>query len=102
MNNNILRACLLWLLLAFAAATAAPAASPVPTAALSLAFEELWEPRTALTAVLGVVSSDPLRQTPDKADPEQAWSASTIWGKWGTLRAMDGSLPGFPNVTGNC
>lgn len=97
MNDNtlaLLRSCLLTVLLPFGAAMAAPPAG------LSLAFEELWEPRTAATAVLGVLSSDPLRQTPDKSDPQQAWSASTVWGKWGTLRTMDGSVPGLPNVTG--
>ena len=77
MNNNtlaILRACLVSLLLPF---TAAMAADAVPPAGLSLAFEELWEPRTAATGVLGVVSTHALKQTPDKSDPEQAWASST-------------------------
>lgn len=80
-------------------AIASHAAPPAPPG-LSLAFEELWEPRTAATGVLGVVSTHVLKETPDKSDPEQAWATNTIWGKWGTLRTLDGSVPGLPNVTG--
>ena len=67
---------------------------------LGLAFEELWEPRTAATAVQGVVSTHKLQDTPGKSDPEQAWASNAIWGKWGTLRTLDGSVPGLPDVTG--
>lgn len=64
-----------------------------------LAFEELWEARNAYSGVFGVVTSTPLTQTPDGSDPEQAFTASTITGKWGTLAGMDGSTS-LPNATG--
>jgi hypothetical protein len=104
MNDNnpmaLLRAGLLALLLPFAAAQAAP---PKPFAAppgSTLAFEELWEPRTAVTGVFGVVTTHELKTTADKSDPQQAWAGNTIRGKWGTLHTLDGSVPGLPNVTG--
>lgn len=97
-------ALVLALVLPWADASAASPAAARPQATrqapLTLAFEELWEPRTAATGVLGVVSTHVLQITPDKSDPEQAWASSTIWGKWGTLRTLDGSVPGLPNVTG--
>ena len=71
-----------------------------PTPGLDLAFEEQWEPRTALTAVLGVVATHVLAETPNGADPQQGWASNTIRGKWGTLRTLDGSEPGLPDVTG--
>lgn len=75
-------------------------AQAAPPARFALAFEELWEPRTALTGVFGVVTSLELSKTPDGADPQQGWASNSITGRWGTLRALDGSQPGFPNVTG--
>ncbi len=67
---------------------------------LTLAFEELWEPRTHETRVAGVVSTHVLQQTADGSDPQQAWASNAIAGKWGTLRTLDGSVPGLPDVTG--
>ena len=101
-NNSIalLRAGLLALLLPVAAAHAAPPAPFTAPPGVALAFEELWEPRTAATGVFGVVSTHELKTTADKSDPEQAWASSTVWGKWGTLRTLDGSVKGLPNVTG--
>lgn len=96
------------LLLAVVLPCAAVSARPPPTAvaqsarqaAPNLAFEELWEPRTAATGVFGVVSTHVLQNTPDKSDPQQAWASNAIGGKWGTLRTLDGSVAGLPNVTG--
>lgn len=85
---------------AFAAGPPAPVTQNARQAAPTLAFEELWEPRTAATGVFGVVSTHVLQQTPDKSDPQQAWASNSIWGKWGTLRTLDGSVPGLPDVTG--
>jgi hypothetical protein len=72
----------------------------VSASSLSLSFQELWEPRTAETGVFGVVSTHVLGTTPDGADPQQAWASNRITGKWGTLRTLDGSVAGLPNVTG--
>lgn len=77
---------------------AAPVPAPAP-AAQRLAFEELWEPRTAQNGVFGVVTSMPLRPTADNSDPEQPFVANNITGKWGTLAGMDGSTS-LPNITG--
>jgi hypothetical protein len=66
----------------------------------SLAFEELWEPRSPQTGVFGVVSTHVLQQTPDGSDPQQPWASNEIRGKWGTLRTLDGSVAGLPDVTG--
>lgn len=84
------------LLLSLPASYGAAAAGP----GRSIAFEELWEPRTAATGVFGVVSTHELQATPDKSDPQQAWASNNIQGKWGTLRTLDGSVPGLPDVTG--
>jgi hypothetical protein len=80
----------------------APAAVPVvaPSSRLSLAFEERWEPRTLATGVFGVVSTHVLEHRPDGSDPQQAFASNSIRGKWGTLRTLDGSVAGLPNVTG--
>lgn len=80
-------------------AAASHAAAPAPPG-LGLAFEELWEPRTAVTGVFGVVTAHTIRTTPDGSDPQQAWASNQIRGKWGTLRSLDGTVPGFPDVTG--
>ena len=82
------------------------AISQVPAVAQStpsrgvLAFEELWKPRTLESGVFGVVSTYVLKQTPDGADPQQGWSSNQITGRWGTLRTLDGSVAGLPDVTG--
>ena len=82
------------------------AISQVPAVAQStpsrgvLAFEELWEPRTLESGVFGVVSTYVLKETPDGADPQQGWSSNQITGRWGTLRTLDGSVAGLPDVTG--
>ena len=69
---------------------AAPALAPIP------AFAELW----ASLEVRGVVTTGELKQTPDGSDPQQPWAANAISGIWGTLRTLDGSVPGLPDVTG--
>jgi hypothetical protein len=69
-------------------------------AGLALAFEETWEPRSPQTGVFGVVSTQVLEPTPDGSDPQQAFASNDIRGKWGTLRTLDGSVPGLPDVTG--
>ncbi|GAC1603670.1 MAG: hypothetical protein NVS3B2_08350 [Ramlibacter sp.] len=76
------------------------AADPRSKGGLSLAFEEVWEPRSPQTGVFGVVSTHVLQQTPDGSDPQQAWASNDIRGKWGTLRTLDGSVRGLPDVTG--
>ena len=81
------------LVLAIAGHAAAPSGH-------TLAFEELWEPRTAATGVFGIVTTHELKPTADGSDPQQAWAANGIRGKWGTLRSLDGSVPGLPDVTG--
>ena len=50
--------------------------------------------------MFGFVNSHELKQTADGSDPQQAWAAKDIRGKWGTLRSLDGSVPGLPDVTG--
>lgn len=75
-------------------------ATPAAPGGLTLAFEELWEPRTGATGVFGVVTSATLKSTPDGADPQQAWVANSIRARWGTLHSLDGSVPGLPDVTG--
>jgi hypothetical protein len=66
-----------------------------------LAFEELWEPRTAETGVFGTVSTKlPLGQTPDGSDPQEGWIANNITGRWGALAGLDGTTPGLPDTTG--
>lgn len=105
MNNRILMAVLaaafaLGLEPARASSAMALLALPAAPARSTLAFEELWEPRTAATGVYGVVSTHVLQTTPDGADPQQAWASNGITGKWGTLRTLDGSVKGLPDVTG--
>lgn len=96
MNTSKIIGALLLAALAFSA-TAADLHSQ---GGLTLAFEELWEPRSPQTGVFGVVSTHVLQQTPDGSDPQQAWASNEIRGKWGTLRTLDGSVPGLPDVTG--
>jgi len=79
-------------------AAAVTVAQAVPQ--LQLAFSEDWEPRTQANGVFGVVATQLLQQTADSADPQQAWAANNITGKWGTLRTLDGSVSGLPDVTG--
>jgi hypothetical protein len=91
--------------LCFNAAAQGIAAVPAPgrgpqQPGLELTFEELWEPRTMGSGVLGVVGSDELKTTPDGSDPQQPWASKNILTRWGTLDAHDGSVPGLPNVTG--
>ncbi len=97
-------ACLLAVVLpctgAFGGTAAAVVAEPAGRGPLTLTFEEQWEPRTAATGVFGVVSTHLLKATLDGSDPQQAWASNEIRGKWGTLRALDGSVPGLPDVTG--
>ena len=42
---------------------------------MTLAFEELWEPRTAETGVYGIVTPPPTVQTPDGSDPQLPWAS---------------------------
>jgi hypothetical protein len=107
MNNKpfaLVCACLLALVLPCGSAVAGPVAAAVAQRVaqgpLTLAFEEQWEPRTAETGVFGVVSTHELKATSDGSDPQQAWASNNIKGKWGTLRTLDGSVPGLPDVTG--
>jgi hypothetical protein len=107
MNNKpfaLVCACLLALVLPCGSAVAGPVAAAVAQRVaqgpLTLAFEEQWEPRTAETGVFGVVSTHELKATSDGSDPQQAWASNNIEGKWGTLRTLDGSVPGLPDVTG--
>jgi hypothetical protein len=107
MNDKTLAflpACVLALVLPCTAAFGAPPAPAFSQVAqqgpLTLAFEDQWEPRTAATGVFGVVSTHVLQPTADGSDPHQTWASNSIWGKWGTLRTLDGSVPGLPDVTG--
>lgn len=68
---------------------------------MALAFEETWEPRTPGTGVYGIVTQQPMVQTPDGSDPQLTWASNRITGRWGTLRGSDGTIPGISiDVTG--
>lgn len=91
------------LLTAWTGAAAAPAAVRAQAqkqAPLVLVFEEAWEPRTTESGVFGVVTSEPLQDSPDGTDTQQTWATNSITGRWGTLAGLDGSVPGFPDATG--
>ena len=79
----------------------APAVAAPVRSAMTLAFEELWEPRTAETGVYGIVTQQPMVQTPDGSDPQLPWASNKITGRWGTLRGSDGTIAGIGiDVTG--
>lgn len=104
-KTNLKLACLLATLMLSGVAREAVSQVPVVDQSAQssrgvLAFEELWEPRTLASGVFGVVSTYVLKETPDGADPQQGWSSNQITGRWGTLRTLDGSVAGLPDVTG--